>query len=85
MEQRQTGRQRVIGQADIIARDEQQSITCSVFNLSQGGAMLGVPVHYKCPESFILQMKDTRKSVPARLAWNQEGLVGVKFLGSLGD
>lgn len=79
MERRHDPRLRVLKAARILLNGHFSAISCTVRNLSQGGACLSVASTVGIPERFDI-MFDADKSVrPCRMVWHQETRLGVQF------
>lgn len=57
------------------------SIDCSIKNLTDGGAMVGVPASAELPQTFVLMHVNEGVAYEARLAWRRGDLAGLA-LGS---
>jgi hypothetical protein len=78
--ERQFLRKRIIGQGEVISADGSILLVGSLFNISDGGAMISVPHDYIFPEQFRLRVVSHGVDRPATVAWQRTGLAGLKFL-----
>ena len=70
--------------AEIVSFGGWGSILCSVYNYSEHGAMLAIPVDYKFPKTFSLRRVATINARAARLVWQNYGLAGIEFIDIAG-
>lgn len=70
--------------AEIVSSSGWGSILCSVYNYSEHGAMLAIPVDYKFPKTFSLRRVATINARAARLVWQNYGLAGIEFIDIAG-
>jgi hypothetical protein len=76
-EQRFAPRTPLVQHAAIVLNDKPQSFPCSVRNLSEGGACIGIVVASQIPNQFGLALNGIRFS--CRVSWRTENKLGVTF------
>jgi len=79
MEQRQRPRRRTLKAGQIIFNHRSSVISCTVRNLSDGGACLEIGSSIGIPESFDLIVDADGLSRSCDVAWRSEHRIGVAF------
>lgn len=79
MQHRSSQRHRTL-KAGMIAFDDASGVSCSVRNMSAGGACLEVPTPIGIPQIFTLRIERDRVSRPCRIAWRTHDRVGVSYI-----
>jgi hypothetical protein len=79
MERRRETRVRVLKAARILLNGHFSAISCTVRNLSEGGACLNVASTIGIPERFDLIFETDKTTRPCRMVWQQEQRLGVQF------
>jgi hypothetical protein len=79
MEQRQHPRRRTLKAGQIIFNHRSSVISCTVRNLSDGGACLELGSSVGIPESFDLIVDADGLSRSCDVAWRSEHRIGVAF------
>jgi hypothetical protein len=79
MEKRREARVRVLKAARILFNGHYSAISCTVRNLSQGGACLSVASTIGIPEKFDVIFDADKAVRPCRMVWHQETRLGVAF------
>ena len=81
MERRREPRIRTLKAARILFNDHRSAITCTVRNLSAGGACLAVASMVGIPKQFDMIIdSDSDKSIrPCRVVWHGDAKLGVQF------
>ena len=77
-ERRKVQRHRVL-KGGTIAIDHTRGIDCTVRNLSDAGACLGVAGPLGVPEDFILELEAGKIQRPCHVVWRAEKRIGVAF------
>jgi hypothetical protein len=77
-EQRTAQRRRTLKSALIAFNDEHSTVSCTVRNLSEGGAQLQVASVIGIPDAFILHLADKRMA-PCTVVWRKATELGVSF------
>jgi hypothetical protein len=80
-DQRKSIRHRVF-KAGIIAFNRAGGISCTVRNISEGGACLDVASPLGIPVDFDLYIESERRTLACHLVWKSERRIGVSFRGA---
>lgn len=79
LEQRKHPRHRTLKSARIVFNQRFSVISCTVRNLSAGGACLQVATSVGVPDSFDLTIDPDDSSRSCNVAWRSEQRIGVAF------
>jgi PilZ domain-containing protein len=78
-EQRRHPRHRTLKGGRIVFNHGSSVISCTVRNLSDGGACLQVATSVGIPDDFDLVIEPERAPRPCHVAWRAEQRIGVAF------
>jgi PilZ domain-containing protein len=78
-EQRRHPRHRTLKAGRIVFNHRFSVISCTVRNLSDGGACLQVATSVGIPDDFDLVIEPEREPRPCHVAWRSEQRIGVAF------
>jgi hypothetical protein len=80
-ESRKTTRRPVVQGARVFLGGGSPLFPCMILDLSDLGARLKIEADIPLPPQFILVMsRDGRLNRPCRIVWQEDGVVGVRFL-----
>jgi len=79
MERRRELRVRVLKAARILLNGHFSAISCTVRNISEGGACLSVASTIGIPERFDLMFEADKTMRSCRMVWHGEQRLGVQF------
>jgi len=78
-EQRRHPRYRTLRAGRIVFNHRSSVISCTVRNLSEGGACLQVATSIGIPDCFDLTIEPDGATRPCQIAWRSEQRIGVAF------
>jgi hypothetical protein len=79
LEHRREPRQLILKTGKISSLYLPSDIDCAIFDISEGGASILLPVGAKVPDSFHLAIDPGRDSYICRVAWKSGNKIGVSF------
>jgi PilZ domain-containing protein len=80
---RKDQRLRVLKGAKIVSIDHKLVITCTIRNISTGGALIVVESPYTLPATFELQLANGGGNYRCSVVWRKSDRVGVRFEKSI--
>jgi PilZ domain len=79
LEQRKNPRHRTLKAGRIVFNQRFSVISCTIRNMSQGGACLQVATSVGVPDDFDLTIEPESASRSCHVAWRSEQRIGVAF------